>query len=220
MHTVYTYYEPIDVIDNNEGSQYLQNDLIDICRESWQLNGWELKVLSYNDAKQHPFYTEYSSTINKLPSFNPAAYEYHCFMRWLAMSQVGGGLMIDYDVMNLSLKSNDLFLQHDTLSIFQKHVPCVVYGTASQYLETCQAFCKPVDFEYLIEGRPHISDMIMIAYRFNNPTKCNKISYVGHYPDVAPLVHCSQSRCQQNNITKYKAMQIILNTIKHDIQYK
>jgi hypothetical protein len=190
---------------------YTEEDLIKVCAKSWEKNGWKLVVLNYEIAKSHDFYSSYSEVIKQLPSVNPAYYDYHCYMRWLAMSKVGGGIMIDYDVANLSLTDDSIF-QQKMITGFQEHVPCVVSGKAEQYLEACKIFCELKDSEKCIDNnhnRPHTSDMIMLANGFKKD-QFNKINYVVDYPKTAPLVHCSQRFCTENKKNKLQAMREIL----------
>ena len=204
--TVYTYYEPLGMCRD-----YAEEDLIKICAKSWEKNGWKLVVLNYEVAKSHDFYLSYSEVIKQLPSVNPAYYDYHCYMRWLAMSKVGGGIMIDYDVANLSLTDDSIF-QQKMITGFQEHVPCVVSGKAEQYLEACKIFCELKDSEKCIDNnhnRPHTSDMIMLANGFKKD-QFNKINYVVDYPKTAPLVHCSQRFCTENKKNKLQAMSEII----------
>jgi hypothetical protein len=206
---VYTYYEPIGM-----NRDYAEEDLIKICAKSWKQNGWKLIVLNYEKAKEHPFYFTYSEIIKKLPSINPHSYDYHCYMRWLAMSQIGGGLMIDYDVVNTSFKYEDsiLLIKNKKLTILQDHVPCAVYGSSKQYLAMCQKFCKLIyNPKCIIEinNQPHTSDMIMIAMGFSDKN-INKIKYVVDYPNMAPLIHCSNKFCSENQKNKLEAMSEII----------
>jgi hypothetical protein len=204
--TVYTYYEPLGM-----GRNYAEEDLIKICAKSWEKNGWKLVVLNYELAKSHDFYSSYSEVIRQLPSVNTPFYDYHCYMRWLAMSKIGGGIMIDYDVVNLSLIDDSIF-QQKMITGFQGHVPCVVSGTAEQYLETCKIFCELRDNEKCIDNnykKPHTSDMMMIARGFKED-QFNKINYIVDYPKTAPLVHCPQDVCFKNNKNKLQAMSEII----------
>jgi hypothetical protein len=210
----YTYYEPVSEINNCKNRNYNQEDLIDICRKSWAKNGWELVILNHNTAKQHEFYLEYSTVINTFPSVNPPLYDYHCYIRWLAMAQVGGGIMIDYDVMNINLQSihTNIF---DTVNMtgFQQHVPSVVHGSAEQYLKACKRFCQLQNNEHCIiniNNKPHTSDMIMIKEGFSSEY-LEQLNYVADYPDIGPLVHCSQRFCGVNKKSKLEAMMSILN---------
>jgi hypothetical protein len=95
---------------------------------------------------------------------------------------------------------------------FQGHVPCVVSGTAEQYLEVCKIFCGLKDNEKCIDNsynRSHTSDMRMIAMGFKED-QFNKVKYVVDYPKTAPLVHCSQNVCSKNKKNKLQAMSEII----------
>jgi len=213
MKTVYTYYEPIETMNNCSRRRYQQEDLIKICSRSWQRYGWNFVTLNYNHARSHPFYHEYSEIIKKLPSINPESYDYHCFMRWLAMSGVGGGLMIDYDVINNSLHTDSIFLKQMRMTCFQNHVPCTVYGSSYEYYKICQTFCSLSNTEKCkvsINNKPHTSDMIMIAYGITNDN-LNQIDYVVDYPKIGSLVHCSERFCSENKKSKMDAMIEIIN---------
>ena len=215
---VYTYYEYVDEIDNCKSRAYKQNNLISICKQSWVLHGWDFIILSHQDAKNHPFYEEYNSIVKIFPSVNPGQYDYHCYIRWLAMAQVGGGLMIDYDVVNYDLtpeNSLKIFNHTDKIAIYQGHVPCVVNGTQDQYLSICKKFTEIEIEKFLDNSREekHISDMIILSKQ-NFANNLNKIRYVTDYPTISPLVHCSQSHCASHHMSKLDAMNNILSRIK------
>jgi hypothetical protein len=189
---------------------YTQEELINICAKSWKKNGWKLVVLNYDVARSHDFYSTYSEVVKQLPSINLRLYDYHCYMRWLAMSKVGGGVMIDYDVVNLSLTDDSIF-QQKTLTVFQGFVPCVVSGSEEQYLEMCKTFCQLKDNKNCLinfNNKPHTSDMIMLS---NMKDQFNKVDYVVDYPKIAPLIHCSQNHCKKNKKNKLQAMNEVLD---------
>lgn len=203
MNKCYTYYEEIKQINNCKNRNSTQQSLIELCKKSWEINGWELIVLNQSTAEKNSFFLEYSEIIEKLPTVNPPRYEYSCFMRWLAMAEIGGGLMIDYDVMNLGAKILE-DPKNNKITVYQDHVPCVVYGTDEQYLNLCHKFCELKE-ECLSEhdNRPHISDMIMLS---SKKIDFNKLHTVVDYPNKGLLVHCSQAHCHKNGKTKFDAM--------------
>ena len=204
---VYTYYEAVSTIDADE-----QRQQIEVCRQSWQKHGWELVVIGEKQAKQHPWFELYSLGIRAVPTVNAAEYEYSCFLRWLAMAAIGGGLMIDYDVMNMGVTDLSFFQQHSLLTIYQGHVPCVVYGTAEQYLEVCRRF-----FLFAVNrmhigthrDRPHASDMVFLQSGFNQ-THIKKLQVVAAYPNQAELIHCSNRSVKPFFESKLEAMQKLL----------
>ncbi len=65
-------------------------DMIRAWKESWQQAGWDTRVLTIEDAKQHPDYNYWDPTIQ---SFKMSQYDKYCFYRWIAMAAVGGGWM-------------------------------------------------------------------------------------------------------------------------------
>lgn len=214
MNTIYTYYNYIPYI-NNDSTGETQKELIELCKLSWKINGWKLIVLNYEDAKKHSFYDEYHNIIKTFPSVNPTMYDYHCYMRWLAMAQVGGGVMIDYDVVNHSLSSTTDIFNQNKLTIYQGHVPCVVWGTEDHYIDICKKFTELDINECLDSNQPeqHTSDMLMLSKSTFDQT-INKLLYVEDYPNIAPLIHCSQKFCSTNQTTKWMAMKEILNSIE------
>jgi hypothetical protein len=210
----YTYYEPISEINNCKYRNYNQEKLIDICSKSWAKNGWELIILNHSIAEQNEFYLEYSSIVKSFPSVNPPLYDYHCYIRWLAMAQIGGGIMIDYDVMNVNLQSTHTnIFNTGKMTGFQKHVPSVVCGSAKQYIEVCRKFCQLKNNEDCIvdmNNHPHTSDMVMISTSFSLEY-FQPLNYVVDYPNTGSLVHCSQRFCEINQKSKLEAMTEILN---------
>ncbi len=62
-----------------------------------QLNvsvGWYPQILAERDARKHPQFDKYKSRFEKFPTVNPQHYEIACYLRWLALSQVGGGKVL------------------------------------------------------------------------------------------------------------------------------
>lgn len=221
---VYTYYENISTINEDNIRLSSQHNLIELCRQSWKANGWDLIVLDYKFAKKHPYYNEYSSIIKALPSINPESYDYHCYMRWLAMVVVGGGLMIDYDVINYNSSPNDLYYHtfdiDGKLTILQHSTPSGVYGTSEQYLDICKKFTILKDNHEcydMIQNKLHTSDMIMIAKGIDSKS-VNKTHYINSYPIIKKLIHCSQSMYDKYGKTKYEMMREILENKQNIIE--
>ena len=220
--TVYTYYEEIAEINNDPNRKSTQQELIDLCKMSWERRGWQFYVLSYKDAQSHPLYKEYHQIIDALPSVNPKPYDYHCYMRWLAMTNIGG-LMIDYDVINIDITPERLEAiiaktESNKLTVLQGHTPCAVHGSKEQYLEMCNHFMLLKENKDCIEKfgeKEHTSDMYMIAYGLDD--KVNKVHFVKDYKNevagiensINGLIHCSQGSVGSR--TKKDIMEQLLN---------
>ena len=156
MNTVYTYYEPVAGID--ESAQQAE---IAVWRESWARWGWIPVVLGHPDYPRHlsPSALDHLAA---LPTVNPLGYDLACYVRWWAMKGRGGGLLVDYDVVNIGLRPEDLAPAEETTPILilaGKRVPCAVQLTASGAADWCEMLLaykvRPDD---LHQGRPHISD--------------------------------------------------------------
>lgn len=160
MSTVHTYYEHVPGFPKPDKILYL-------WRRSWEDNGWTTRVLSEKDAASHPGYTYFLDRIIRFPTTNPKEYERACFLRHLAMANIGGGLLADYDVFNVAmpvdvgherLKALALALGDAKLAILEPtKVPCLVWGTAEGYEDLCDLLC-----EYSVNGEKHVSDMTII----------------------------------------------------------
>lgn len=196
---VYTYYQP--VLDN-------QNELISVWKRSWQKYGWTPVVIDENIAKQHPEFRRYFERIIQLPTVNPLAYETACYLRWLAMVVVGGGLMTDYDVMNYGFTPMNLLSAQKAkpLTFLSQHVPCAVAGNE-------KAFQTVVDLiQFYIPGprdtyqdRAHVSDMLIIDAHKNHPAfglqhTCREPSEADPAWKQAPLVHFSHCSSGCNKV--------------------
>jgi hypothetical protein len=204
MYTINCYYEEISQIEYCPRRKSSQLELISICANSWIKHGWQFNILKERDAMSHPLYNTYKEIVSSFPSVNPQKYDYHCYIRWLAMANIGGGILIDYDVVNMGLKTDHSnFFDFNQLTIYQGHVPCVVSGSKQHYLEAVYGF---MGFQNNVEGvlennRPHTSDMIMLA---SGKIKFNKLNIVKNYGDKGLLIHCSQAKCK--NKTKLEIM--------------
>lgn len=100
MTRCYCYYEPVGMYDDHS-----QRALIDVWARSWRKQGWDPIVLNPGDAMQHPMWERFEANVSKLPSEYGPLYDKACFRRWLAMAaqtsgKHGGGLLLDYDVIN------------------------------------------------------------------------------------------------------------------------
>ena len=139
-----------------------QAELIATWQASWQRHGWTPSMLTPRHASRHPRYQEFLAKINTLPTVNVRAYENACYLRWLALDQVGGGFMCDYDVMNYGLKP---YSSKISLDFFHpQYIPAFVYAN--------KAGCKQLINEIIgyQPAEPHVSDMIVImklGFRLN-----------------------------------------------------
>lgn len=202
MKRVFTYYEPVSQLTG-------QLEQIDVCRQSWERHGWQLDVIGEDVARKSEFYPKYAETISLLPSVNPGKYDYHCYMRWLAMSTIGG-VMIDYDVVNINL-TQDYHFASPALTVHSGHVPCTVSGSAENYLRVCHEFCrladKPEHF-VTIKEKPHTSDMFMLK---TGLIPFSRTQLAVCYPAYSQLIHCSNEACHVAKKPRLEIMKSLLD---------
>jgi hypothetical protein len=65
-------------------------DMMNTWRDSWHAAGWQTRVLTMEDAKQHPEFDKLDAAIQ---NFTMIEYDKFCYYRWIAMAAVGGGWM-------------------------------------------------------------------------------------------------------------------------------
>lgn len=153
---VYAYFESLDTIP-------LNNHTVKMWYDSWSKNGWEPIILGEADARTHPLYDKFSNAIRNFPSVNPPKFDYHAFMRWLAVPAAGGVLSTEPDVINYSLKPKDVeeWINIASDDILQCHspVPSFLCGTPRAYEKVCEKIISHVvKKEDSVDGRPHLSD--------------------------------------------------------------
>jgi hypothetical protein len=193
---VYTYYRQIKGRDQLE-----QEWLLSQWAGRWIKAGWIPKVIGPNEASSHPFFNDFMALVSTLPTVNMREYEEACWLRWLAMVQVGGGLMTDYDVFNYGLSPQEIEPPSGELPcILADHnpCPCAVLGTAQQYANMVNVIMTRAKASIGTErGQPHLSDQSFVqkhASLFTTRDICFQHGRSGS--DLAKLVHYSHSSCQ------------------------
>lgn len=125
MYLISTYFEPVPEINIEESTRLLL-----LWRENWESQGYRTQVLNEHIARKHPLFDEYNERIKRFPSINPDGYDRACWMRWLAMVQVQGGFMTDYDLFAYNPDWKDLPIDFDNEICVsqQSFIPCLVTG--------------------------------------------------------------------------------------------
>lgn len=202
MKKIFTYYEPVEELDRHD-----ELDLIELWKQRWSAEGWQTEVLNESAAKAHPFYDFYAGRVSKLKSVNPGRYDYHCFMRWLAMAGQSGGMVVmsDYDVMPYRFSPVENIGAE--LCFYQKHVPSLVSGHPHGFLAMAIEFSsyvmQPSDTE---NGRPHISDMHIVLKLMEAMPRLHQVLHVvRNYTEdgwkSAPAVHYSNNSMRPSGLT-------------------
>jgi hypothetical protein len=203
---IYTYYDASVGINT-------QAELIRQWELSWARRGWEPRILTPRNAAQHPFYREFVSHINRLPTVNPRKYENACYLRWLALDAAGGGWMSDYDVINFAMAPHTRAFPFEIPE--RNYVPCVSFSTAAGARRPIQLILEYPTNKVLWPAQDgHVSDMLIFQNRLINGMDLGK-SEVGavvreyHEADWMdfPLTHFSAGVTRQaGHSTKIQAI--------------
>jgi len=178
--------------------------LISLWKRSWESAGFDPIVLCEDDARSHPGYEYFAERISRFPSINPSAYERACYMRHAAMANIGGGCLLDADVMPHPRKQVVIFqnspgnrhgwVEEKFLILEPERVPCAVVGTQEGYEEWCDILC-----EYDPPApEKHVSDMI-IAQAAKMPCTNLCIEYLHEGWREAAMLHFSTGSFYKQN---------------------
>lgn len=186
---VYSYYDPVPSMDVGKEAA-----LIILWQRSWRAQDFLPVMLTHQHADAHPRAKEFMARVSRFPSTNPPGYDRACWMRWLALARVGGGLMTDYDIIARAFVPEFLMeLPHDINVLDRGGVPCAVYATpegAQRIVDDIIAKAHPVDSR-------HFSDMLHFQ-KMGYP-KAPALTAPYGAPDwkLAPAVHFSHSDCSR-----------------------
>ena len=181
-------------------------ELLDVWRKTWAAHGWEPTVLWQNDAEAHPRYDEIFEAVHKLPTVNSRQYEDACYLRWVALLQVGGGLMVDYDVGNRGFTPDHLHTPRALVPLHVDRVPCALWASKAGLNTVLEWFKNPGE-PWTVNGQPHLSDMHVFARRSSgfpvDPVCCE---FNDPRTKGLPLVHFSSDSTKLTGLSKAELM--------------
>jgi len=205
---LYSYYSDVPVIGAFDSLK-----LIALWRQHWTAAGWEPFVLNEWHARQHPRYAEFHSKLCVLPSVNPKEYEIACYLRWLALAQVGGGWMADYDVFETKAPGAPPHWHELTgaelgkIQIFQTPCcPCLVWCSADNAVQFLEQASTGQYGRREINGSAHYSDQYALEDLHMARVPWIEIrDMVKLWSDkgweTAPVVHYANAVCQPQGKT-------------------
>lgn len=200
---VYCYHEAMFGPGYQKGAE----TCIALWRKSWERKGWETHVLRRADAMGDPRYRAFVAKIRQFKTINPLSYEEACWVRWLAFAQAGGGVMTDWDAINIYMTPYDQPPQDEIAIWDSTGVPCAVSASAPQAHDIVEYILKYADDT----GLTHYSDMILFRgapWRWAG--LCVGIGTEGWHK--APVLHFSTEDCRRKWPGAPKASCIIKHT--------
>jgi hypothetical protein len=167
--TVYTYFHAVPELDEAE-----QHRQIEVWAASWRRYGWTPVVLGREQAWAAKEEADAALAVFAArPNLNRPLYTAATYMRWFALRTVGGGLMTDYDVVNVGLRParmREAVAGRDCVCFCPCWVPAAVHAT----LAGCQRMidillAHKMTTRDLCCGQPHTSDMYIFSQESPGP---------------------------------------------------
>lgn len=193
---IYTFYA--DLSKSHDAFLH-DSKIVGIWKRNWYKNGWTPIVIGREKAKSNPFYDVYMNRFSELPSVNPSEYEKSCYERWIAFHEMGGGILTDYDIVNL--KADDLILsqcgKRNPLSSFKEYVPMFTIGGStfiSDILDYFASYRLTLSDSY--NKLPHVSDMTLIR---KNPSLFYKNILKSTPKSLVHFSHYDYSKLKSND---------------------
>ena len=122
--TMYTFYQ------SAPGGE---EDLLKAWEDAWQEKGFQTKILTLEDAKNHPDFYNYKKIIEESAW---DSYNEMCFYRWLAMAATGqGGWMSDYDTfpLNFPIEDGINLPNNGQFTSYESFVPSLLSGSDAEW---------------------------------------------------------------------------------------
>lgn len=119
--------------------------LLDLWRNEWESIGFETRVLTMQDVESNPAYPAMKASAEAYFEGKDAGYyNMLCLYRYLAMANVGGGYMSDYDTfpLNFPIEKYSGLVNDGKFTSFQGHVPSLISASASEWQRIAELFIK------------------------------------------------------------------------------
>ena len=129
--------------------------LLEEWKRAWSEAGFEPRVLTLEDARTHPQFIpiDYAMEHTWLDGYNKM-----CIWRWVAMSNVGGGWMTDYDVFPLRSFETQTSPNNGALTVHDRFIPDLVSGSSDEWIRVAKAIVGGLlekDAEKKVEARSY-----------------------------------------------------------------
>lgn len=176
--TIHTYYQSWK--GKKKDDEIAANITLEIWKTAWTKAGWTPRIISEDDASSHPEFEALKEQFSTFPSANSAKYELNCFLRYVAMANIGGGWMTDFDVLPIRFPPCTEGLFNGRFTIYHPTTPCLVSATPDEYLRVVRLMANVSwkgDSHFMAREKPHVSDMHCIL-RFLEKKLVNKLNVV------------------------------------------
>lgn len=126
---IFTFYEPVDYLQYQD-----PGSLLEAWKEAWSNAGFQPIVLSLQDSKRHPNYKHILPMLDGIQfKGGNDKFNFLCFLRWVAVSNSGGGWMADYDTFPLNIEPSFTLPNNGKFTVHAGMLPTLVSGSASEW---------------------------------------------------------------------------------------
>jgi len=221
--SVYTFFEDMDPKNqdaNREELRRIDTALLDEWKNAWHNAGFEPRILTLNDAKRHPLYDEFMSKLGHVKMIGEGTpqgrFNEFCFLRWLAMASVGGGLLSDYDVYPIKDASTILPLTtsaEDQFTVFDEvpdwgGIPSLMFGNPDQWIRMAFAVVDVAQKEPLEKYNGWSDFLALLELNKKHPESYRINDLVG---EVEKLLKFPMRQSSCKSVKGYIALHFSLN---------
>ena len=145
--------------------------MIALWMRNWFHHGRDPMLLTLSDAQKHPNFKHLDTLFKSFPTVNNPAYEIACYHRWLALVVAGGGTLMDFDI--LATGAFDFGESVETscgkrapLTSYFDYEPMITHGSPEEVQRFINVLASyELQSNDMINGKPHISDMLITHKR-------------------------------------------------------
>jgi len=176
--------------DLQDAERPCNKGLIDRWRSSWSLRGFTPVLLTEENARLHPRFSEIDAIVSEYPTTNYRVFERACWLRWLAYALKAPGLFSDYDCINFTL-TPDMVPEGEGLLPLEAPVsPAFFYSTESGINCFIDAIGGAGRLITQFNGGQHVCDMLLMRDIWPYYYKALATSYVDIIVGRSELAHC------------------------------
>lgn len=155
--TVFTY---VVLADNQSKSE--ETKKLELWREGWRSRGWNPIALGIRDAAKNGAFKRMEAHVGNLPYVGNGDTAKNRFYRWLALDSMGGGMMVDLDVLPGQFTPSDV-IRRDAGIVLAKpdmrgiSAAFMDKATVGRFVEQIIGYDTQV--EDLVDGKANVSDL-------------------------------------------------------------
>lgn len=190
--TVFTYSAMSGYVGINE-----QQSLLSFWREGWISRGWNPVVLTSRDASGNGRYVELLARLAQIPGVKVDQ-----FVRWLALDNLGGGFLVDNDVLPGRLTPADL-VKFSTVAAFASDTDDSLCAARFDRVNVCKWVDALLSFE-VQPGETSVTDRSLFDRVYNVEVDTYRHPLTAAYGEQgwreAPMVHFSSQALAKNGV--------------------